>query len=173
MAKPTLLELQALPDPAQSDHFELIIPNPPGGGNAQALRVQCQQIALPGKSIEAVSQEVFGNQLQHAGRSTYSHDVSVTFIESRTLAIHKALRNWLEYCRRHDDQLGHYKNEYSRNVILNAFDQKGILIDEFTLYGFWPSQVPDVQFDGTASNIITIAATFQCDYWEPSGGFAR
>lgn len=174
MAKPTLQEMMQLPDPAQSDHFEFIIADIPGGGSGSSgsLRIQCQQVVLPGKSIEPVSQETSGNQLQHVGRSLYSHDVSITFIETRMYTAHKAIRNWIEYCRRHETQLGHYKAEYAKTATLKAFDQKGTTIEEFTLYGVWPNQLPDVQYDGTSSSIIMIAAGFQCDWWEPTDKFA-
>lgn len=171
MAKPTLLELQALPDPAQSDHYELIIPDIQGivPGFSAAMRIQCQQAALPGMNIEVVSQEAAGNQLQHAGRATFNHDFQLTMIESRTLIIHKGLRQWMKKCRDHNTQLGSYKSEYGRQAQLIAYDQKGIAVDTFNIFGLWPSAIPELPFDGTASNIITIACTFQIDWWQAAG----
>jgi len=171
MGKPSLIELQSLPDPAQSDHYELIFPTIPGApaGASQAFRIQCQSAALPGLNIEPGSQESAGNQLQHAGRATINHDFSITFIESRTLIIHKAIRRWMKYTRNHNTQLGHYKSEYGQNATLIAYDQKGVAVDTFQLFGVWPSAIPEYPFDGTASNIVTIAATFQIDYWEAEG----
>ena len=174
MAKPSIQELAAYLDPLQSDFYELIIPNLPGTGNqaTRELRVACQQVSLPSKMIEPVPAEMAGNQLQYAGRSQYDHDVNIVFVENRRMSIHKSLRNYLEYIRGHERQLGHYKRDYQRDATLVVYDQMGLVIDRLTMYGLWLSNLGEYQFDGSGSNIITVNTTWQVDYWHPEDGFA-
>lgn len=174
MPKPSYQELSAYFDPLQSDFYELIIPNIPGAppGATEIIRLACQQVSLPAKLIEPVPVETAGNQLQYAGRSQYDHDVTTMMIENRNSDCHKALRNYLEFIRRHEDQTGHYKRDYAREGTLFVYDQMGKPVESFTLHGLWLSNLGEIQFDGSGSNLVMLNATWQIDYWEPADGFA-
>lgn len=184
MAKVTLSDMQSLPDPLTSDLYELVIGNIPGssgvsgssgtGGSRSAsdvLRIQCQTVSLPGKTIEPVQVDLSGNTLMFAGRMTYTHDLSITFVENRNMEIFKILNGWAEYTRFHRNQLGHYKADYATNSAqLFIMDQMGQTIETFNFYGLWLNTLPEYSFDGASSTVITAAASFQIDYWETASG---
>lgn len=166
MAKVTLTEFQALPDPLTSDLYEFVIDRIPGGGDQRALRIQCQQVSVPSKTVEAVQVDLAANTLMFAGRMTFDHSMNVTFVENRRMDIYNALDVWAEYCRNKETQLGHYKAEYSSSAQLYVYDQKGVMIKNFRIFGLWINVIPEYQFDSSTATLITCAATFQFDYFE-------
>ena len=184
MGKVTLTEFQSLPDPLTSDLYEFVLGNIPGssssnatsgggasasgikGGGAGALRIQCQTVSIPTKTVEAVTVDLAANTLMFAGRMTFDHSMSITFVENRKMDIFNTLNAWAEYCRNKETQLGHYKADYSTTAELLVYDQIGTVIKTFKIYGLWINVIPEYAFDSSAANLITCASTFQFDYWD-------
>lgn len=165
MPKPSLGDIaSSILDPMLSDNFSLDIPGIPVGGGTTHLLMQCQQATKPGTTINAVEVQLFGHTLEHAGNLTYNHDLSVTYLENRKAQILSTLEAWSEYTKSHDTQHGAYKSEYARDGYLRIYDQKGNTVKTYRIVNMWPSQVPDVQFDGSNSSAITLAVSFKFDY---------
>ena len=193
MAKVNLIEMHAMTDPALSFEFELVIPRIPGQGgdlitgatirnndveaaiqeqygknlnSASILRIFAQTVDLPDKQIEPVTVQLTGGELVYAGMTKFTHEMAVNFPERRDYVVYKAINHWVEYCRAHRTQHGHYKSEYAVDCILRVFDQKSYTVDQFKLYSVWPSNVPSISYDSTTSNHIMINVTFQVDWFE-------
>lgn len=164
--KPTLGDIAAaVLDPMLSDNYLLDIPNIPGGGNAQALRMQCTSATKPGSTLNAVEVQVFGHTLEFAGNKTFSHDMSVEYVENRQGQITTLLENWAEVIRATETQTGGYKSEYARSGIFTIFDNKGETVKEYEIHGMWPSAVPDLAFQGSSSSIITLSVSWKYDHY--------
>ena len=169
MAKVSLTEIQSLPDPLTSDLYEFVIGRVPGGsGDSNVLRIQCQQVTVPSKTIEPVNVDLHSNTVVFAGRMTFSHDLSITFVENRKMDIFNILNGWAEFVRNKQTQLGNFKADYSTTAELYVYDQAGNVVNTFKFYGLWINTIPEYQFDSSAANLITAAATFQYDYWSSS-----
>ncbi len=167
MPKPSIGDIAAaIADPMLSDNFVLDIPNIPVPGSTQGLLMQCQQASKPGMTLNKVEVQLFGHTLEHAGNLTYSHSMAVTYLENRKAEIQGILERWTEFARSHTSQHGAYKSEYARDAYLRIFDQKGIKVKEYRIVNIFPSEVPEIQFDGSNSTIITVAANFSYDWYE-------
>lgn len=172
MGKPEIGRVKSVvKDPMLSDMFQLKFPEVPIGSDAEEpLLIHCQQATKPGITINNVELQLFGHTIEHAGNATFSHDMSIQFVENSRGQVQRILERWAEYVKSHKTQHGHYKDEYSRNGILEIFDQAGNLVLQYKINGMWPSQVPEVQFDGSNSSLITLGATFKYDDYEKVGG---
>lgn len=168
--KPTLGDVAAtVMDPMLSDNYLLDIPNLPVQGSAQALRMQCTSASKPGATINAVEVQVFGHTLEFAGNKTFSHEMSVEYVENRSGQITETLENWADLIRSTEGQTGGYKSEYARNGVFTIFDNKGNTVREYTIVGMWPSAVPDMAFQGSSSSIITLSVSWKYDYYKLAG----
>lgn len=174
MAKPNLGKiLNVVSDPMLSDQFVLEFPNVPVGNQyEEPFMIQCQQAIKPGMTINEVQVQLFGHTLVYAGNLTYSHDMSVTFVENVRGTILRGLEKWAEICRKHDTQHGAFKKDYARNAYLSIFDNTGALVLKYAIYNVWPSQVPDMQLDGTNATAISHNVSFKYDYYSVVGGYA-
>lgn len=161
--KPSLGDVnRAIPDPLLSDNFQLSFPNVPVG-NGDSLLFQCKSVSKPGVTINNVEVQLFGHTTEHAGNKTFSHDMTVEYIENRSMQIHDILERWAELIRGTQTQHGAFKSEYARDGYLTVFNQKGEVVYVYHIKNCWPSSVPETPFDGSASNAITLSVTFKYD----------
>lgn len=165
MPKPNIGSIiNSVVDPMLSDNYQLQFGAVPSGGNATPLLMLCQQATQPGVTIEPVDVVLFGHQLEYGGRLTYTHDLSVTYVENRFNAITNLLEGWQEMIRSHQTQHGAYKRQYQADATLTIFDTAGAVTASYLIVNCWPTALPEKQFDGTGSNLITMQVTFKYDY---------
>lgn len=150
-------------DPMLSDNFMLNIPNVPGGGNAGPLRMQCRTASKPGSTYNSVEVQVFGHTLEFASNLTYGHDLSVDYVENSSAQITKTLEAWGKLIRDPETQHGEFKKVYATDGKFTIFDQKGNVVREYTIENMWPSQIPDLSFDGSSSSSLSLSVTFKYD----------
>lgn len=168
MGKPTIQQVAgSIVDPMLSDNYQFEIPNVPGNaGASKPLLLQCKSATKPGMTIEAVEAALYGHTIEYAGRHTYGHDLSVTYIESKDGKIITIFEDWAELERGHLTQHGAYKAEYATTSYLTIFDQKGNIVRKYKIEGTWCSAVPDISFDGSNASIIEHQITFKYDWVE-------
>ena len=181
MPKPQLGRvLSVIKDPMVSDHFTLEIPLISQlGGDAETILIQCQSASKPGVTIDEVAVALFGHTVVYAGRKVFAHDLNVTYVENVRGTIMRTMEKWDELIRGTLTQHGRFKGGennggttgYATNGKFSIFDNVGDLALEYTLYNMWPATVPEVQFDGSASNLITHSIGFKYDWYERTGGY--
>ena len=162
MPKPQLGQIAAaVVDPLLSDNFSLNIPSVPSGDSTVPLLMLCRTATKPGMTLNQVEVQLFGHTLEYAGNLTYNHDLSVEYVENRSMQIHKILEAWMLYIRAEETQHGAYASEYYRNADFTVYDNKGNVVREYTIHGLWPSAVQDLSFDGTSANSLACSVTFK------------
>ncbi len=167
MAKPSLGDVQAaILDPMLSDNYQVLFGNLPLGLSSRSLLVQCRTASKPGLTINNVEVQLFGHTVEHASNLTYGHDMTIEYVENRSAEISNILESWSKMTRNPATQMGGYKSEYAVNAVFTIFDQKGNAVRKYQVYNLWPNQLPDLSFDGQASNLITLSVTFKYDWWE-------
>lgn len=173
MPKPQIGKvISVIKDPMVSDQFVLEFPGvPTGDADSEPLMIHCQQATKPGMTLNEVQVQVFGHTLVYAGNVTFSHDMSVTFVENVRGGIMRCLERWSEIARNHLTQHGEFKAGYARDAKLTIFDNKGDAVLIYKVVNVWPSSIPDTSFDGTAANLITHSVSFKFDYYECIGGY--
>lgn len=184
--KPNIEAVSQVLDPLLSDNFRLEFPglgslgggtlgtgiSTAGVGNVSplaytdVLTIQCQSATKPGSDLEVVPVDLFGHSIQYAGRLTFSHTLSITFVEDRRTAVSKILTNWQRLARKISTQHGGYKSDYAlKKALLHVYDQGGgAPMATFEIINVWPSSVPELTFDGQAS-LVTVSATLAYDYY--------
>lgn len=166
MARPTLEEIQGLTDPLQTDSFELLFGNIPGGLSAGSLRLRCQQISRPGHTNEQAQLELHGQKLNFAGRKTYSGTLSATFTEHSDGVTARILEQWSELCKgTNTGKSAGYKQEYAVNADLIIYDVTGSIVETVTIEGIWPTEVSELQLDGQSTQIALYQSQFSYDVY--------
>jgi len=164
--KPTLGMIStAIPDPLLSDNYQLNFPQVPTGIDSKPLLMQCRTASKPGVTVNAVEVQLFGHTVEHASNKTFGHDMQAEYVENRSMQIHNILETWSNMIRGTQTQHGAFKTEYARDAYLTVFDQKGNVVYEYVIVNCWPSSVPDTSFDGSGSNLISVAVGFKYDYY--------
>lgn len=189
MPKPQLGRIMSvIKDPMVSDHFTLEIPLIANvQGDPETILIQCQSATKPGVTVDEVAVALFGHTIVYAGRKVFNHDLNVTYVENVRGTIMRMFEKWAELIRGSVTQHGRFKgadttgggaagggggsNGYAVNGKFSIYDNVGVLVLEYTLYNMWPATIPEVSYDGTASNLITHAIGFKYDWYERTGGY--
>lgn len=171
MARISLDRVRALPDIISTTEFELILGNIPNWGQDRDLIVKCQQAVYPGTGNEAYEVPLAGYSMYFRGRKTYPRQLSLTFVEDRFLKTTNAFNNWLEYIvGTNSGTSAAYKrgadSGYSLDdVQLLTYDPTGHKIDTVHFFGVFPQDKPDVQYDGSSSQLYSVSVTLVYDYY--------
>jgi hypothetical protein len=172
MARIGLSDIAALPDPLQSYQFEWFVPSIPGSGDGRGLTLRCNQASIPGETKDEVEVSLHGITLKFAGRTTFTHEVSLQFQETRDLYVIMKLKAWLAYSKDIIATTGAYKAQYSTTSKLYLYDDTQSIIATVNIYNSFIKSMSDVQLDGTQSSAVPVQATLSYDYTQIFAGKA-
>lgn len=174
MAHSTLTDIRGgLPDAADTELFDFIIPSVPGissqGGSGRDLAVLCQQAVWPGRGNEIMEVPLHGAQLNFAGRVTMPRTMSITYAERSDLLVTNTIRRWMGFQRGMISGVSRgYKKDYAVDgAVCYKYDTTGKVVDTCVFYGLMPEDLPDVQLDGSSTNLWTVSVSFRYDFYVP------
>lgn len=162
----TLNEARNLGDSLRQYNFELVIPNVPGGGDGDILRLRVISTSLPGLSSEMVERAQHGFTIKEAGRGNTPRSLPCEFFESSDLTVYKMLKAW--HTLQWNPQTGAqatasvYKTKGYIKVLGNDRAEKVSIV----LNGLCIEDVPDSALSGESSEQVRIAPTFSYDDWD-------
>ncbi len=163
MARTSLSDVRSLPDPLLSYNWDLFVPVVPVG-DFRALTIKCQNVTLPGVSVEDVPITLHGVTLKFAGREMFTNQFSATFLETRDMSTRDVIRQWIEYCRNVANNTGQYKVNYETTAQLALYDDKGNTVRTINIYGCFPQMLDEPSLDGSGSQPVLYTVTFNYDF---------
>ncbi len=172
MARVGLSDVVALPDPLLTYQFEWYIPSIPGGGDGSGLKTRCRTASIPGETKEEVEVTLHGVTLKYAGRTTYTHEITLEFQETRDVYVMTRLRNWLAYSRNILNTTGSYKSQYAATSFLYLYDDTQTVVSTIKLYNSFIKSLQDVNLDGTQSQPLQVSGILSYDYVQQFAGQA-
>jgi selenophosphate synthase len=159
-------DVSSLPDPLLQYQFELIIPTIPGQGSGQGLAIRCKTSSLPGKQQEDVEVTLHGVTTKYSGRTTFTHDLPATFVETRDMYVRDTLNKWLDFKRDIVNTTGNYKSLYATTALMLVYDDTNKVIRTIKMLNFFIKAFDDTGMDGSASTAVEPNATFSYDLWK-------
>lgn len=164
MARSSLQDVQSIQDPAQSWNFDLFLPNIPGSTDTRDLTFKCMTVDLPGSTVEKVETALHGVNLVYAGRKTYSHSLTATFLEAADYSTREKMRRWHEM-RSWTANTGMLASAYKVSAQVALYNDLPQIVKVCNVAGLWLETFAEVPLDGGASNLVTLQCTFSYDLW--------
>ncbi len=156
-------EFDGLPDALSNHRFEVLInPRNQSGANRD-LALRCQQISVPGSSIEQMIVAIHGYEYVFPGRRIYAKTLAATFVETRDGAVHKRIRGWMEDARGSEGGNGVYKSELVTVGTIRVLDVRGDPSLEFAVDNLFPQDFQDFQLDSQNAAPYLPAIVFSFD----------
>ena len=121
---------------------------------------------LPGSTIEAVDVALHGVNIPYAGRKTYTHTLSATFLETADYSTREKFRRWHESMRSWSTNTGSLYASYAVSCQIAVYNDLPAVVKTINIYGLWPEVIAEVPLNGGASELITLAITFRYSHWE-------
>jgi|SRR5471030_1405652 len=165
MARTSLQDVQSIQDPAQSWNFDLFLPTIPGSSDTRDLTFKCQTTDMPGSTIDRVEVPLHGVQLIYAGRKTYSHSISATFLETSDWATREKFRRW-HTMRDWVNNSGMLASAYKVNSQVVVYNDIPAVTKTCSVTGMWPDVIAEVALNGAESGLVSLSITFAFDFWD-------
>lgn len=159
-------QVTSLADVIQSNHFELLIPTVPGGGDGQSLNIRNMTAILPGRKNDPIQVELHRHKVNFAGKRTYGNSFAATYVESSDRAIWSALLNWQNQMTDPSTGLPRPKSDYATVGVVNIYDSSNAIVESRTFYGLFVSGLDDASLNGSGTEVLTVSAQFSYDYWQ-------
>lgn len=162
----TLNDVRNLGDSLRQYNFELVIPNVPGGGDGDILRLHVISTTIPGLSSEMIERSQHGFTIKEAGRGNTPRSLACEFFENSDLVIFRMLQAWHKL--QWDPQTGAqaqssvYKTKAYLKVLGNDRSEKASIL----LEGLCIEDIPDIAMSGESSEQARVAPTFSYDNWD-------
>jgi hypothetical protein len=160
MARVSLADVRAIPDPIQTWSFSLIIP-----ALGEGIDVRCQTTSLPGVNTDSVLVALHGMETKYMGRETFSHQLSATFIETRDMLIRNQFMDWYKEGRNSPDNQFNFKSVYEKTANVIVYDDVGGIVKELKLYGVYPEDINEAALDGTNAAAMQVTIILSFDYY--------
>lgn len=156
-----------LTNPAKTYNWDVIFPNPVGGGSPQTLQIRCQSTSIPGRSfgtIEVPYKATAG--VVYLGKMKYDHTWPCTFIEGEDKSVFNAIHNWQQAMIDDVSGLGAGDSEIKIDVYLNLTTTKGESYMKLKMIGCMPIARDSQPLAYGDEGQVMYNVTFSYDRWE-------
>jgi len=144
--------------------WEMVIPNPPGGGDVEALTVRCQSTVLPSSSHEEIHIDYKGTGgFNVPGRLRFPQTIDFTFVEGEDHKIFDCIYNWRNLITDYGTGIGTTDGKTDIYLTLLSTDGKENL--KIKLVGAYPESHNEPALDYGTSDRLMLTVTFRYDYW--------
>lgn len=146
--------------------WEVIIPNPLGGGDSKAFSLRCQSASVPGRTISPIHIDYKqGPGFNIPGKNKYDQSWTVTVIEGEDSRMHDFLYKWMQNIVNDTSELGFGDMFVKRDIYFKLISTKGKETLKLKLMGAWPSSVPEVPVAMNTEDVLRYTVTFSFDKW--------
>lgn len=167
MARTSLQDVSAIPDPALTWNYDLFLPAIPGSSSTQQLTWRCMSTGLPGSEIDRVDVQLHGIQLVRAGRRNWSHSFNSTFLEAIDWNTRNQFVNWMENARSWVNNTGSQSSVYTVNGQVVVYTDQPQVAKTVRIMNMWPQVVADVALDGAqGGGHVSLEITWSYDWTE-------
>jgi len=156
-----------LSDAQRSYLFELIIPNPVGGGNEETLRLRLMSTSLPGRSFGGILipfKQSAG--VKYPGKLTYDHTWDCVFVEGEDEKTFDALYAWFQSVIHDRTNMGTNDVVIKTDGILRMLGRDGAVTRKVKMIGLYPESLGDTPISQDDEGELRYTMTWSYDRWE-------
>jgi hypothetical protein len=155
-----------LTNPARTYLWDVLIPNPVGGGDAETLMLRAQSTSIPGREqgqILVPFKQSAG--IEFPGKLAYEHTWTVTFIEGEDRKVFDSIYAWLQNVVHDADHISIGDISLKTDILLSLITTKGDEWMRIKLLGCYPKTVGSVDMTYANEGVVNFNVTFSFDSW--------
>lgn len=98
-----------------------------------------------------------------AGRSTWD-TIQITFIDNIGPSTSQKVMEWIRQCVEHSTGRMGYASQYKKQLILKMLDPAGVTVEQWTIYGAFPTNANFGDLDMGTDDLAQVSITVRFDY---------
>lgn len=147
-------------------NWDVLIPNPLGGGDPESFTLRCQTASIPGRSFGRIHVEYKqGPGFNVPGKNRYEQSWNVTVLEGEDKAMHDFFHQWQQNIVNDKSELGFGDAFVKRDIYFKMHSTKGEPTLQIKLIGAYPENKPSVPVAMEGENVVRYSVTFSFDKW--------
>jgi len=156
-----------LTNPARSYLWDVIIPVPIGGGDSLTYQLRAQSTEIPEVSVgtDHIPYKQTGG-VEVAGRKSYTHTWTCTFLEGEDMRMYDALYEWCQKIVHDVAGIGVGDPLYKSDCYVNLLGVDGSTTKKFKLKGAWVQTIGSTSLSYDTDGVIRYNVTFRFDSFE-------
>jgi len=155
-----------LTNPARAYLWDIVIPNIPGGGDAESLEIRAFSTSIPGRGLGGIKLAYKGGPgMKVPGKITMSQSWPVVIREGTDKKVFEALNSWQETISGVKTGIGTLDPLLKANLYLKCLDPPGSTWLKIQMVGCYPEDVAEVPLSQDTEDVIMFSCTFSYDYW--------
>jgi len=148
-------------------NWDVVIPNPIGGGDTDTFLVRAQSTNIPGRSVGKIAVPYKQSApTQFTGKLTFPQSWECTFIEGEDKEIFDAIYAWNQQIVSDIDGIGAGDDAIKSDIKLVLLSTTGEVTNTIKLIGCFPAEVADSPLDYGTEEGVKYSVTFSYDRWE-------
>lgn len=169
MTRPKIENIRSLGDFATMFRWNLKVSRPPAlvpEFNTDTTNLRCESTNIPMLSGQSMEVQIRGQVVRQPGSHRYNGQITLTFVETVDVKIHKALKIWREACWQTKTGVTQEKRDLEATIVLEQLNNQDEPIWKYTLYGCYYEDADFGQLDGTSGDAQRATLTLSYDYFE-------
>jgi len=156
-----------LSNPQKTYLWDVIIPNPIGGGDADTLMLRCQSTNRPGRSVGKILLPYKQSAgVSYPGKLTYSHTWDCTFVEGEDKATWNIIYSWMQKVIHDKTNIGTGDILIKSDIYIKLLGTAGAETLKIRLVGCYPESTPDIPLSYDDEGNVMHPVTWSYDRWE-------
>jgi len=156
-----------LSNPARVYLWDIVIPNPKGGGDSNAMELRCQSTSIPSKGVGKINLPYKATAgIKFPGKITMPQAWDCTFVEGLDKKIFSALNGWSQAVSNSRTGIGLPDALLKSDIYLRCLKSDGTSWLKIKLVGCYVENVAEVPLPYDTEALLMFTCTFSYDYWE-------
>jgi len=152
-----------LTNPQRVYMWDVVIPEPIGGGDSDTLLLRCRSTNIPGESVGQITipyKQTAGFVVP--GKRTLSHTWTCEFVEGEDVKVSTALRGWL-HAAVNSEGVGGGDTNIKRDIYLVLVSTQGAETRKIKLVGCYIQDIAEAAVSYDTEAELLYSATFAYD----------
>lgn len=149
---------------ARTNRYEVIIPFGTDQKVISLTSIFCDQLVLPGVSLETTAHRVFGETREMPYERIFN-PVQFSFYNDSDFLIKAQFDNWMNSVMDPTTRVMRYYADYTKDItikILNIDESNPYTIK---LHEAYPKTIQDIQMDASSKEVMKVSVTLLYRYW--------
>lgn len=153
---------------ARTNRFSVFIPFPVVSTvDARSVLIMCDQVSLPGISLNTVQQKFWGEVREIPTEATFE-TVTFSFYVDTNMGVKTLFEEWMATVRNPKTRTFNYYTNYITNIEINvhSIEDDEEIIQQVTLYEAYPKALNAVQLDYASKEVMKYSVTMVYKWYE-------
>jgi hypothetical protein len=136
-------------------------------GNLRKILLYCDNVNLPGISLETTQAKTFGEFREMPFNKLFDN-INMGFYVDNAMSVKLLFDNWMSAIQNPTTRNFNYYADYTTDITIDVFDVANKNRYKVTLYQCYPKAINPIQMDYAGREVMKMSVSMNYKYWKSS-----